>query len=75
MKKLESVLNQFNAEKYNNLQPLQWVKVYGIFSNRCDHIITCQVYQLSTILRCLQPTWWEDVVVEIVDEEELSVSA
>lgn len=76
MKEVESVLNTINPEKYNNLHPLQWVKVYGIFSNRCDHIITCQGYQLATILRCFQPSWWEEVVVEIVDDdEELLISA
>lgn len=75
VRKVKQVINKINLDKYNNLHPLQWVKVYGIFSSRCDHIITCQGYQLGTILRCLQPDWWEDVVVEAVEEEELPISA
>ncbi len=60
---------------YNEFQPLQWIKVYGVFSSRCDYIITCQAYQLETVLGCMQPDWWDDVVLEPVDEEDWLVSA
>lgn len=60
---------------YNKFDPLQWIKVYGVFSSRCDYIITCQGYQLETVLGCMQPEWWDDVVLEAVDEEELLISA
>jgi hypothetical protein len=60
---------------YSKFSPLQWIKVYGVFSSRCDYIITCQGYQLETVLRCMQPEWWDDVVLEPVDEEDLLQSA
>ncbi len=61
--------------QHNKFDPLQWIKVYGVFSNRCDYIISCQAYQLETVLGCIQLHWWDDVVLEPVDEEEMLVSA
>lgn len=52
------------------LHPEQWVKLYGIFSNRSDHIITCQIYQLETVLSKIQHSWWDDYLLELVEEEE-----
>lgn len=60
---------------YNKFEPLQWIKVYGVFSSRCDYIITCQAYQLETVLGCMQPGWWDDVVLELVEDEECLLSA
>lgn len=60
---------------YSKFSPLQWIKVYGVFSSRCDYIITCQGYQLETVLGCMQPEWWDDVVLEPVDEEDWLKSA
>ncbi len=54
--------------------PEQWVKLYGIISNRCDYIITCQVYHLETVLSSTQRHWWDEYVLEPVDEEEQPMS-
>lgn len=70
-KSMQKVIN-VDLHKFS---PLQWVKVYGVFSSRCDYIITCQGYQLETVLRCMQPEWWDDVVLEPVDEEDWLQSA
>lgn len=59
----------------HKFSPLQWIKVYGVFSSRCDYIITCQGYQLETVLGCMQPDWWDDVVLEPVDEEDCRKAA
>jgi hypothetical protein len=64
------VLEVIAVEKYQRFDPLQWVKVYGVVSSRCDYIITCQGYQLETVLGCLQPGWWDDVILEADDQEE-----
>ena len=61
--KVEILLDQSK-----NLNPEQWIKIYGIFSNRCDYIITCQVYQLETVLSRIQPSWWDNFILEPVDE-------
>jgi hypothetical protein len=52
------------------LHPEQWVKLYGIFSNRCNHIITCQIYQLEAVLSKIQHSWWDNYILELVDGEE-----
>jgi hypothetical protein len=52
------------------LHPEQWVKLYGIFSNRYNHIITCQIYQLETVLSKIQHSWWDDYILELVEGEE-----
>lgn len=49
--------------------PEQWVKVYGVFANRCDYIVICQVYQLEALLNCIQLDWWDKFLLEPVDEE------
>ena len=64
-----------SVEQGSKFDPLQVIKVYGVFSNRCDYINTCQGYQLETVLRCMQPDWWDDVILEPVDEEEMLLSA
>jgi hypothetical protein len=64
------VLEVISVDEHKKFQPLEWVKVYGVFSSRCDHIITCQGYQLEKVLKCLQPEWWDDVILEPVDEED-----
>ncbi len=55
------------SEKFH---PLQWVKVYGIVSSRCDYIITCQVEHLKTVLKGFQSGWWDEYILEPVDEDE-----
>jgi hypothetical protein len=51
----------------------QWVKVYGVVSNRCEYINTCQVYQLETVAWSISRGWFEDIVLQPVDEEERSI--
>lgn len=61
-------------DEYKKLHPEQWLKVYGVFSNRCDYINTCQVYQLEAVLGSIQRGWWDEYVLELVDEKEQPIS-
>lgn len=56
------------------LHPEQWVKVYGVFSNCCKYINTCQVYQLESVVGSISPGWFEDIVLHPVDEEERPIA-
>ena len=56
-------------DESKTFHPEQWVNVYGVFSNRCDYIIICQVYQLELVLSRIQPGWWDQFLLEPVDEE------
>ncbi|MCA1992294.1 MAG: hypothetical protein LDL41_09670 [Coleofasciculus sp. S288] len=57
-------------DEWKKFHPEQWVKLYGIVSNHCDYIITCQVYQLEVVLGSAQRGWWDGYLLEPVDEEE-----
>lgn len=61
-------------DEYKNLHLGQWVKVYGVASERCDYIITCQVYDLETVLGVTTRCWWDSYVLEPVDEDEQPIS-
>lgn len=52
------------------LHPEQWVKIYGIFSNRCEYINTCQVDQLEAVISQNFVNWFQSIVLEPVDESE-----
>jgi hypothetical protein len=67
---VREVYETITFDESNQLHPEQWIKVYGVFSNRCDYIITCQVYQLETVLSSNQRNWWDDILLEPIDEEE-----
>lgn len=59
-------------EDKNTLQPEQWVKVYGLHSEQCYYIITCQVFQLDAVLGGNQGIWWigwwDGFLLESIDE-------
>ena len=52
------------------LHPEQWVKIYGLFSNRCEYINTCQVDQLEVVIPQNYHGWFHEIVLEPVDESE-----
>jgi hypothetical protein len=61
---------KFPIKECNKLHPEHWVNVYGVVSERCEYINTCQVYQLETVLGGIVRSWFEDIVLELVNEEE-----
>ena len=64
------MLEIVRVEDCQNLHPEQWVKLYGVISKRCDYIITCQVYQLETVLGVVKRHWCDSYVLELIDQEE-----
>ena len=56
-------------DESKNLHLEQWVEIYGIFSNCCHYINTCQVYQLEAVLIRIPPAWWDKFLLKPVDEE------
>jgi hypothetical protein len=61
-------------DECKKLHPEQWVKVYGVFCDRCDYINTCQVDQLETVLSGNRKSWWDGFFLELVDEEAQPIS-
>jgi hypothetical protein len=57
-------------EEPEQLHPQQWVKVYGVISNCCQYINTCQVYQLDAVVGNIQRGWFEDLILELIDENQ-----
>lgn len=57
----------------DKLHPQQWVKMYGVAANHpgeYEYIVTCQIYQLEVVLSSIQISWWDNFVLEPVDEQE-----
>ena len=61
---------KISIEQCQKLPPEQWVKIYGVFSNRCEYINTCQVDQLEVVISRNYYGWFQDIVLEPVDESE-----
>jgi hypothetical protein len=77
IKKIASVKkvdNNITIDECKKFHPNQWVKLYGVFSNRCDYITTCQVYQLEIVVNGNQRHWWDGYLLEPVNEEEQPIS-
>ncbi len=68
------MLEKISIHEHQKLDPFQWVKVYGVTCSCYDYINTCQVYQLEAVQRSFQRGWWEEYVLEPVDEEEQPIS-
>ncbi len=64
------MINYIPLGEYQKFHPEQWVKLYGVTSNRHHYLITCQVYQLEVVISSQQRGWWDDYLLEPVDEEE-----
>ena len=71
---VKKVGESITLNERKKFHPEQWVKLYGIVSNHCDYIITCQVSHLDTVLNHTQRSWWDDYLLEPVDEEEKPIS-
>ena len=61
-------------QAYNQFDPEQWVKIYGFVFGRCEYINTCQIYQLEVVIDSTSHHWFEDIVLQPVDEEEHPVA-
>ncbi len=59
------------SEKFH---PEQWVKLYGVTGNRHEYINTCQIDQLETVIGGIQHSWWDNYLLEPVDEKEQPIS-
>lgn len=68
---MSQVIRISECEKFH---PYQWVKLYGIISGRWHYINTCQVYQLKMVTATIRRGWWDDYLLEPVDEQEQPVS-
>ena len=65
---------KISIKKCNQLHPEQWVKIYGLVFGCCEYINTCQIYQLETVIGNTSRHWFEDIVLQPVDEEEHPVA-
>jgi hypothetical protein len=65
---------KISIKECKKLLPEQWVKVYGVISNCCKYINTCQTYQLQTVVRNIPHGWFDDIVLHLVDEEERPIA-
>ncbi len=65
---------KISLDESNKLHPHQWVKLYGVTANRHEYINTCQVYQLEVMVGSIQHNWWNNYVLEPVDEKEQPMS-
>jgi hypothetical protein len=70
----KKVDNRITLDECKQFHPQQWVKLYGLDANRHDYIITCQVYQLEIVLSWSQRHWWDNYILEPVDEKEQPIS-
>lgn len=70
----KTVGGSITINESQKFHPEQWVKLYGVFSNRCDYIITCQVCHLETVIGKYQRRWWDTFLLEPVDEAEQPIS-
>ncbi len=68
------VSEKISLDECEQLHPHQWVKLYGVTANRYEHINTCQVYQLEVVVGNIQRSWWDNYVLEPVDENEQPMS-
>ncbi len=62
------------VDECEKFHPQQWVNMYGIVSNRCEYINTCQVYQVETTIASIQRSWFKNIVLEPVDESQQPIS-
>lgn len=65
---------KISIKECNQLHPEQWVKVYGFVFGRCEYINTCQLYQLEAMIGSTSQHWFEDIVLQLVDEEEQPIA-
>lgn len=65
---------KISVKECHQFHPEQWVKVYGFVFGRCEYINTCQIYQLEVVLGSTSCHWFEEIVVQPVDEEERPVA-
>lgn len=65
---------KISIKECHQLHPEQWVKVYGFVFGRCEYINTCQIYQLQTVIENTPLHWFEDIMLQLVDEEERPVA-
>ncbi len=65
---------KISLDECEKLHPYQWVKLYGVTANRHEYINTCQVYQLEAVLGNMQHSWWDNYVLELIDEQEEPMS-
>jgi hypothetical protein len=68
------VIRTIFLDEYEKLPLEQWIRLYGIVSNRSDYIITCQVYQLKAVLGSIRRHWWDDFTLELINEDEQPMS-
>ncbi|HEY9614057.1 hypothetical protein [Allocoleopsis sp.] len=61
-------------EQCKTLHPEQWVKLYGVVSNRWEYINTFQAYQLETVVSGISLGWFKDIALYLVDEEECPIA-
>lgn len=66
----ENVSKSITIDECKQFHPEQWVNLYGVFAHRCDYLITCQVYQIETVISKNQRHWWDDYFLEPIDENE-----
>ncbi len=67
---------KISLNEREKLHPHQWVKLYGNGANpdEYEYINTCQVYQLDAVLTSISSSWWNNYVLEPVDENEQPMS-
>ncbi|MEW6494713.1 MAG: hypothetical protein AB1589_19680 [Cyanobacteriota bacterium] len=63
-----------SIKECNQLEPEQWIKVYGFLFGRWEHINTCQIYQLEAVIGSTSCQWFEDIGLQLVDEEERPIT-
>lgn len=68
------VSEKISVDECEKLHPHQWVKLYGVIANRYEYINTCQIYQLKTVVGSIKRSWWDNYVLEPVDEKEQPIS-